>query len=42
VPQLPDIWGVLAELKAVGLVTLADKGYQGSAYANILYRPVPN
>ena len=24
------IWGVLAELEAAGLVTLADKGYQGS------------
>ena len=32
------IWGVLAELEAAGLVTLADKGYQGSAYAKILYR----
>jgi DDE superfamily endonuclease/Helix-turn-helix of DDE superfamily endonuclease len=32
------IWGVLAELKAAGLVTLADKGYQGSAYAKIPYR----
>src|SRR6266576_3813087 len=27
------IWGVLAELEAAGLVTLADKGYQGSSYA---------
>ena len=25
------IWGVLAELEAAGLVTLADKGYQGSS-----------
>ena len=32
------IWGVLAELEAVGLVTLADKGYQGSAYAKIPYK----
>src|SRR5579859_4886442 len=32
------IWGVLAELEAAGLVTLADKGYQGSAYAKIPYR----
>ena len=32
------IWGVLAELEAAGLVTLADKGYQGSAHAKILYR----
>ena len=24
-------WGVLDELEAAGLVTLADKGYQGSA-----------
>ena len=29
------IWGVLAELQAAGLVTLADKGYQGSTYAKI-------
>ena len=29
------IWGVLAELEAAGLVTLADKGYQGSSYAKI-------
>jgi hypothetical protein len=27
-------WGVLAGLEAAGLVTLADKGYQGSSYAN--------
>jgi len=32
------IWGVLAELEAGGLVTLADKGYQGSTYAKIPYR----
>jgi hypothetical protein len=32
------VWGVLAELAAAGLVTLADKGYQGSAYAKIPYR----
>jgi DDE superfamily endonuclease/Helix-turn-helix of DDE superfamily endonuclease len=32
------IWGVLAELQAADLVTLADKGYQGSAYAKIPYR----
>ena len=32
------IWGVLAELEAAGLVTLADKGYQGSVYAKIPYR----
>ena len=32
------IWGVLDELEAAGLVTLADKGYQGSAYAKIPYR----
>ena len=32
------VWGVLAELEAAGLVTLADKGYQGSAYAKIPYR----
>jgi hypothetical protein len=32
------IRGVLAELEAAGLVTLADKGYQGSTYAKIPYR----
>jgi hypothetical protein len=32
------IWGVLAELEAAGLVTPADKGYQGSAYAKIPYK----
>jgi hypothetical protein len=32
------IWGVLAELEAAGLVTLADKGYQGSTFAKIPYR----
>jgi hypothetical protein len=32
------IWGVLAELEAAGLVVLADKGYQGSAYAKIPYK----
>jgi hypothetical protein len=32
------VWGVLAELEAAGLVTLADKGYQGSAYAKIPYK----
>ncbi len=32
------IWGVLAEMEAAGLVTLADKGYQGSSYAKIPYR----
>jgi DDE superfamily endonuclease/Helix-turn-helix of DDE superfamily endonuclease len=32
------IRGVLAELEAAGLVVLADKGYQGSAYAKIPYR----
>jgi hypothetical protein len=32
------IWGVLRELEAAGLVTLADKGYQGSAWAKIPYR----
>jgi DDE superfamily endonuclease len=31
------IWGVLAELDAAGLVTLADKGYRGSCYAKIPY-----
>jgi hypothetical protein len=32
------IRGVLAELEAAGLVTLADKGYQGSTYAKIPYK----
>ncbi len=32
------IWGVLTKLEAAGLVTLADKGYQGSASAKIPYR----
>jgi hypothetical protein len=32
------IWGVLAELEAAGLITLADKGYQGSTWAKIPYR----
>ena len=32
------IWGVLNELEAAGLVTLADKGYQGSTHAKIPYR----
>jgi hypothetical protein len=32
------IWDVLAELEAAGLVTLADKGYQGAAHAKIPYR----
>ena len=30
-------WGVLVELEAAGLVTLADKGYRGSSYAKIPY-----
>ena len=32
------IWGVLGKLEAAGLVTLADKGYQGSTYAKIPYK----
>ena len=32
------IWGVIDELEKAGLVTLADKGYQGSAWAKISYR----
>jgi hypothetical protein len=32
------IWAVLAELEAAGLVTLADKGNQGSTYAKIPYK----
>jgi hypothetical protein len=31
------VWGVLAELEAAGLVTLADKGYRGSDHAKIPY-----
>jgi len=31
------IWGVLDELEAAGLVTLADKGYRGSSHAKIPY-----
>jgi DDE superfamily endonuclease len=38
VSRLPDIWGVLAEMEAAGLIVLADKGYQGSMYAKIPYR----
>jgi DDE superfamily endonuclease/Helix-turn-helix of DDE superfamily endonuclease len=32
------IWGILDELEDAGLVTLADKGYQGSTWAKIPYR----
>ena len=32
------IWGVLDELEAAGLITLADKGYQGAAHAKTPYR----
>jgi DDE superfamily endonuclease len=32
------IWGVLRELEAAGLITLAGKGYQGSAHAIIPYK----
>jgi DDE superfamily endonuclease/Helix-turn-helix of DDE superfamily endonuclease len=32
------IWGVLRELEASGLVTLADKGYQGAAHARTPYK----
>jgi len=32
------IWGVLRELEAGGLVTLADKGYQGAAHARTPYK----
>jgi hypothetical protein len=32
------VWGVLAELEAAGLITLADKGYQGTTWAKIPYR----
>ena len=29
------IGGIVAQLEAAGLVTLADRGYQGSTYARI-------
>jgi DDE superfamily endonuclease/Helix-turn-helix of DDE superfamily endonuclease len=32
------IWGVLDELEAASLVTLADKGYQGSTWAKVPYK----
>jgi DDE superfamily endonuclease/Helix-turn-helix of DDE superfamily endonuclease len=32
------LWGILAGLEAAGLVTLADKGYQGTTWAKIPYR----
>jgi hypothetical protein len=32
------IWGVLRELEAAGLVTLADKGYEGAAHAITPYK----
>ncbi len=32
------VWGVLDELEKQGLVTLADKGYQGSTWAKVPYR----
>jgi hypothetical protein len=32
------VWGVLDELEAAGLVTLADKGYQGSEWAKVPYK----
>ena len=32
------IWGVLAELEAAGLVTLADKRNKGATHAKIPYR----
>jgi hypothetical protein len=33
-----EAWGILAELEAAGIVTLADKGYQGSTWAKIPYK----
>src|SRR6185437_13444594 len=32
------IWGVLAGLEKAGLITLADKGYQGSTWARVPYK----
>jgi hypothetical protein len=31
-------WGALDELEKAGLVTLADKGYQGSTWAKVPYK----
>ena len=36
--ETPWIWGVLHELEAAGLVTLADKGYQASTHAKVPYK----
>jgi hypothetical protein len=36
------VWGVLDELEAAGLVTLADKGYRGSTWAKIPYAISPS
>ncbi len=33
-----QLWGVLAELEAAGLIVLAGKGYQGAAPAKVPYR----
>jgi DDE superfamily endonuclease len=32
------IWGILTELAAAGLITLADKGYQGAEHARTPYK----
>jgi hypothetical protein len=32
------VWGVLDELEKAGLVTLADKGYQGTTWAKVPYK----
>src|SRR5689334_3144835 len=32
------VWGVLDELEKAGLVTLADKGYQGNTWAKVPYK----
>jgi hypothetical protein len=32
------IWGVIAELEKAGIITLADKGYQGSTWAKTPYK----
>ena len=32
------VWGVLAQMEAAGLITLADKGYQEGTHAKIPYR----
>jgi hypothetical protein len=37
-PSWACVTPVLEEMEAAGLVTLADKGYQGSAHAKVPYK----